>query len=659
MKKINVVDSLKVNNYIDSVSIDKFNIGVLLKTINSGKNKYEIPDIFNYLVDFTYNSLIEKKALTNKKLAKYVYAIMTILSAYNHSKYYIGDDLITKIKSLEELYISNRSLTGKDGDDKLIEYFEDTKSIIEENASFKKKNKEDSKKEDIKESKKTKTVKKEEPVKETITEENTEEKSSAEYENIISKLKAKIESLEKDLAEYEKAMRVSSSQNSDDQKKINQLNQKINRAKLELNSLRKKSKKDDDAKEKLSKDINKSNEKIDRLNRTIDEYALKIIEKKKTIEKLQGEIESFKKEIESNEYTIGILNERIDKQIEELNESKIILDNATTKQDLLDNFILEQLFVNRLSLDAIVKIVVRNGYDVTKQEVIDSLKRINRIVNVKPRVAFDKKYGVIEPAIRTDQKLNIPDGSNKLEMVFLADYHYDANEEATYFLQEKLNSVYNYCANHNIKTIITLGDLIDNKCLPLGVTKENFEIIKAFLKDFDKILPYDVGIKHFILGGNHDRAFLKYGIDPIEELSFEREDTIPLGYSNAYMTFGNSDIIGLHHEGVPKESLVPNPQESGKEVKEHLERAYENAKLNVANRYFDFFGHFHKGRIDSNNAFGIVPSVSFDRNADGAWHITFETDKNGRIVNMVINSLVFGKARELKVATETVYQRKK
>ena len=641
MKKITIVDANRITNYLNSVSIDHFYVGNILRAANSGKNHYDVTDVFAFFVNSVHFDLESKRAITNNQLNKYLHVIKVILEKYNERHYYIGEELIKKVESFSGLYIDNRNSTGKDGDPKIIDILELLKQEAIKNLEFK--------------NKKFKEPEKEEVERVNESEEElpltSEEKSIDEYESLVAKLQKKVASLETDIANIEAILKSKTAKELKDAKEISKLNKKIDEIK-ELNAeLRK-------AKRNIEKENSTLEKQIEKLNKKIEVFEAKIDELNKIVDDLTLEKEALLRQAQDDKETINSLNARIEEQDKELEEVHLSLESITTKQDILDNFILEQLFVQKMSVKQLMEVLLKNGFDVTESDILESLKRINQIVNVKPVPGFKKEYGIVEPAYQSNIKINYPNNSKRFDVVFLADYHYDGSENGSY-VQSKLDSIYDYCASNNIKTIITLGDLIDNKNIPIGMNKEVFETVKQFLQDFDKIMPYDVKIKHLILGGNHDRAFFKYGIDPLMELSFNRDDIISLGYSNAYMYFGGADVIGLHHEGVPKESAIPDFVQSGKETIDHLKRNYDMARVNYAERYLDLFGHFHKSRLDTANAFGVVPSLNADRNTDGALHITFDLDSSGRINSIIIRNLIFfGRGRGvLRTTQESVFQR--
>ncbi len=641
MKKITIVDAKRIISYLNSVSFDNFYMGNIMRAANSGKNHYEVPDVFAFFVNSVHFDLESKRAVTNNQLSKYLHVIRIILEAYNENEYFAGEELIKKVEALSGLYIDNRNSTGKEGDAKIIDILEVIKKEAIQNLEYKKGKSKISK------------PNAEEPEKEIKDEPALilEKKSVEEYESLVAKFQSKIASLETEIANIELALKNKTAKELKDAKEICKLNKKIDELK-ELNAeLRK-------AKKSVEKENSNLEKQIEKLNRKIEGLGVRIEELIKRVEDLTLEKDALLVQAQEDSQKINSLIAHVEEQDKALEVVQLTLEGVTTKQELLDDFILNLLFERKRSIHELIEVLLKNGFDVTEKEVLASLRRINHLINVKPIPGFKKEYGIVEPTYQSNVKINYPNHNSRFDVVLLADYHYDGGDSGSY-LESKLDSVYNYCASNNVKTIITLGDLIDNKNIPAGMNKEIYGAVRQLLENFDKILPYDVKIKHLVLGGNHDRGFFKYGIDPLAEMSFNREDVISLGYSNAYMFFGGSDVLGLHHEGVPRENIIPDLSQSGNETLENIKRNYNTARVNIANRYLDLFGHFHKSRIDMANAFAVVPSLNADRNTDGALHITFELDSSGRINNVLIRNLIFGRGKELRTVHESVIQRTK
>ena len=637
MKKIPIFDAKKINDYIGSVSLERLHVGNLIATVNSGKNHYNVTDVLSFLINSIHKDLTEQKTITNNKLSKYIFAIKEILKAYNSKSIYVGDELFSKMQELKNLTINNPNVTGKQEDNILDELLNSFEKELQNNFEFKSKEKE---------------------IEKTELEDNNVSVTSGniqtieEYDSIIKNLQKRIASLEAEATNYAAEIKTKTTQELKNSKEIEKQQKKIEKLKEMVVELRK-------LKKEADKQCETSEKKTSKLSKKLESCSAKITELSATVESLILEKETLLSQIQSAQSTITSLQDTVTNQCQELETTRLALEGYTVKRDLLDNFIMDQLFTKNMSVSEILELLLANGFDVSRSEVLESLRRINERVNVRTKNSFEKEYGIVAPSVRTNVKINYPDDKRSFDVVLLADYHYDGSSGGGVYLQSKFDAVYDYCIVNNINNIITLGDLLDNRNVPMGISRENYDIVRKFIEDFQRILPQDDDVKHFVLGGNHDQAFLQYGIDPIEELCFDREDLISLGYSDAYLYFAGADVIGLHHEGVPRESAVPDLYRSGKETINNLRRSYDNARVAFAERYFDFLGHFHKSRLDITNAFGVVPSLCVDRNNDGAWHLKIELDNNGRINNIIIKNLIFNKNRDLRSINEIIYQRTK
>ena len=69
-----------------------------------------------------------------------------------------------------------------------------------------------------------------------------------------------------------------------------------------------------------------------------------------------------------------------------------------------------------------------------------------------------------------------------------------------------------------------------------------------YFNKFADSIPANTDIYQLILGGNHDKGFLKFGLDPLEAISRRREDLIGVGYDYRTIELGNkNNKILLHH----------------------------------------------------------------------------------------------------------------
>ncbi len=662
MKKITVVDATRLTKYIDGVSFDNLSVGAMINIINSGKYKYDPDALLSYLITYVYDKLNNKANISNNKLEKFLYAVTYILLVYNEHKIYIGDDLIEKASNCQIAYINNRSDTGLDGSNNIIDLFAKLDNLLEKNQEFKKEEKEEKKEEPtieekidgLKHAKEESALKQPEPE----IEETEEEKTSREAENLIAKLNARVDALQIDLINQKNAFDGLMSQSVKDQNKITDLNKKIDASKQKLQEARKETKRVKKELENYEKNAEKKIKKLEEYKELALQRETQLLSLSKEIDTLESRVASLEAELNAVKSDNVSLRDELDAKNSEILVLNSRLAGMTTGVSVLDEFIMDLLFEKSLNINQIMDILEKNKYSVSKDEVLESLQRINKRLCVMPITCWEKKYGITSPAIRTNQKINVPNDGKVVDIMLLADYHL-SGEDNEDFIKAKLDSVYNYCAGNGIGIICTLGDLLDNKNIPMGVNKEAYAEARKLLEQLDDTIPMDVNIKHFILGGNHDRGMLKYGFDPIEELIYNRDDLISLGYDNAFMFFGGSDVIGLHHEGVPREERVPNIINSSECTVNNIRRSYDNGHINFENRYFDLLGHFHSSRFNPYEKFGVVPSLNTDRNSDGAWHIRIFRDGSGRIEYIIINMLVFGKGSVLRKANESVYQKER
>ncbi len=626
MVDITVVDGNKLIKYIETVN-EGYSVEELLKIINSGQNRYNIDTVIDYLFNYTEKKLSRKTKISNNKLGRYLYVIISIFEHYTSKEQEIGEESISKIDELERLYINNRFATGVLGDSDTVDIFDKAREEIE-------KNKEamlllqESKQEEKTIEEKIDSLK---PV---------EEQEERDEENLIAKLNARITDLQQELISQKIAFDSLAKQSFDDQKKISDLNKKIDENKINLKNARKEAK-------ATIKELDAYKKESEKRIKNLEEYKDLALQREVELLNLSQKIESLENiilELETKNDELSLLNEKIS--------------ITPTKTNIIDDYILNLLFEQKMSINEILEHLENDNFDVTKEEVLESLRRINQRINIMPVVGFEKKYGVVPPAIRLNQRLPMSHTATTYEFMIMADLHFNGEENASY-VKSKIDAAYDYCQDNKIKIIYTLGDLIDNKNIISGPFKNMYDNARKVIEGFDQILPFDPKMKNFILGGNHDYSFARYGIDPVEELAFTRDDLISLGYNDAFMFFGGADIIGLHHEGAPRESRTSDCISFVEQTDNNLRRSYENARLNYSEKYFDFLGHFHSSRFNSNESFGIVPSLTVDRNNSGAWHVKIYLDNVGRIDYMIIKPLVFNKDNALKAAIEIPYQRKR
>ena len=135
---------------------------------------------------------------------------------------------------------------------------------------------------------------------------------------------------------------------------------------------------------------------------------------------------------------------------------------------------------------------------------------------------------------------------------------------------------------------------------------------------------------------------------------FARSDFVNLGYSHSAIGISgntNDELIGIHH---PKGWVVETVDDfdlGAGQITRYLEQSCSGLEKN----YIDLFGHLHASRIDTVNGHGTVPSLFYDKERSGAWHVKIYLDKNKNIKYMVFIQLLAEK--RLDKVSEVGYQR--
>lgn len=128
---------------------------------------------------------------------------------------------------------------------------------------------------------------------------------------------------------------------------------------------------------------------------------------------------------------------------------------------------------------------------------------------------------------------------NSMRLMIISDLHIGSALDNI----DRLNLIYEYCANNDIHIIINCGDLIDGT---IGGEKR----IKDVNEQIEEVIskhPFDNNIMNFVCFGNHDYSTLYAGIDIEKILLKNRQDFMPLGYGYGLINVGNTQIILNHY----------------------------------------------------------------------------------------------------------------
>lgn len=611
MKELRPVTKLNINKFFKNCKYSDLKYVNLMSVANSGREKYNNSDIVNYLSNELYKIFNgEKKETLNTidKLCVFTGGIIYKMLEENQA---IDDIIVSRVASFPKIY---KEFCAKNG--------------IEENETF---------------------VKSLDNITEMLEPEIKELEKTTDNSELLAKMASETEALkesrDKLLKELEKLKKV----NEEQAKKLEDIQVPSEREEQQ-------------------------DEEIKRLNKDLKTNSTKRKELEKEKKELAKELENLvsnNSDLESKCEELTESKNKLKVELEDIKSGEIYSQLAYEQQaKTFDDRIINLLIAKEYSINSLIKKLGTMGIKTNIFEVHESLKRIQKKVNIinSSVITQEPIYHVQAPEIVTDNVLLVPNNTKEeIDFMFISDIHLQTDNDNLY-TYKRLDAIYNYCALNNISHIINLGDVFDTTKELRDLTVENIEKKRELLNQAaEKLYPINLfddiktcGIKHYILGGNHDLDYASMGIDPISYLSNESMGIQTLGYENAILRFSNSskngEYIGLHHCGVPRDEKVNNNHvESAALTVEYLKKYYEKRNFSYSENYFDIFGHTHRGKLDVINGYGIVPSFDRDRYNDGAWHVKVFFNNDNKIEYLLIYPITFN--RGLEVTMELPYKK--
>ena len=597
-------DKMRIGKYLKNTGMEDLCWGGFFEGVK--KNKYNDYDVLVFLVDSFIKKLDSGDDVSEKLLFKYVVYVDNFYWWASEKKL-PAIEVVAKIRMFKDKYLGFTSKKGIEPSTEIVKFIEKMLEKID-----KRHGKDESSSEEV-----------------------------SKYVQSVMEMEAKIEQLNKELNEARRVI--------------------VNYEKSK-NDLDKKSKKSEDLIVELKRKVEQYEKLIEELTTQVEELRQRaacsqeeydtLVTKYTT---LQGKVESLSKEhtelqkaFDSQTKKLNVLEEKEKERVfeREQRKSKIAFEKE------LDDKIISLLFKGQYTIDEIVNKLKEQGSTYSGIEVSDALSRIKlklSIMNGKS-ITYPQVYGVCPPVIKMYSNLNLSTNSDVLDIMIISDLHLTSMSSKVI---KRLDMVYDYCAEKGIKYIVNLGDLFDlsnNSVSSYETYTENQKLIDAIVRHF----PQDDNIVHFVLGGNHDRNVSALGIDPIETLASRRNDFVNLGYSHGTIGISgnkNNELIGLHH---PKGWVVGSVDDfdlGTDQINKYLQQYCPGAD----NNYIDLFGHLHASRIDTINGYGTVPSLFYDKERSGAWHVKIYLDQNKNIKYMVFIQLLAEK--RLDKVSEVGYQR--
>lgn len=597
-------DKMRIAKYLKTNGLEDLCWGGFYEGVK--KNKYNDYDVLVFLVDSVLKKLTSGEEISCKLLLKYI-VYVDHFYWWASEKQLPAVTVVAKIRVFKEKYLEYAEQKGIEASDEVVKYIDSMLAEIDK-------------------------------------EHGKEEASSEEvskYVQSIMELEAKVDKLTKDLAEARRQISVYEKSKSDTQKK-NSKNE------TELVELRRKVQEYEASIKELTQQVEELKQRATCSQEEYDALVTKYGSLQTKIDDLSGEYKELKKHADSLARKLGKFEKKEEERANEAAQHKSRL--AFEKE--LDDKIISLLFRGQYTVSQIVDKLKEQGSSYSGIEVSESLTRVKlklSILNGK-NITYPQVYGVCPPAIKTHTNLSLSTDTDVLDIMIISDLHLT---EMSNRVVKRLNTVYEYCAEKGIKYILNLGDLFDlshNSVYSYETYSQHQKLIDAIVRNF----PHDDNIVHFVLGGNHDRSATSFGIDSIEELASRRSDFVNLGYSHSAIGISgntNDELIGIHH---PKGWVVETVDDfdlGAGQITRYLEQSCSGLEKN----YIDLFGHLHASRIDTVNGYGTVPSLFYDKERSGAWHVKIYLDKNKNIKYMVFIQLLAEK--RLDKVSEVGYQR--
>ena len=622
---ISSYNRIKIIQYVNDGQLGCLSYPMMLRQLGKGKK----PTDEEFLEFFTDQSIenFKKDTIYNKTVAKYISCVLFFLARLLKASKEVDSHLIDKIRCINDYYKEYLEKNNLDKDETIEEYLNDLNTILDN--KFKSSNSDTSIKEYLEEIKKLK-------------------KEINDLNDTITIHLATIKSLEKKEATKDNSLIKA-------QEKAN----KLNGENIVLN-----------------KKIKELEKEIKRLEKQIRELLSKIEVLEKDKEESNNDINSVREELNNALSRINELNTLYNDALSKLEEKDKIIDGYKTREDekkelifkveqgkekdkLIDEKILMFIAEGSKSINELITYLQRFGYDLSKNEIREHLNNIRTRFNIDSTNFIEEvKYGIKEPGVSTNGIFDINIGDkNNFEFILTSDWHLDDKLDESIIKEIRL--LHDYCLNRGINFIVDGGDLFFKNCNRI---KDNYSSLinsDYIVRNAISMIPYNEGIYHAVLGGNHDRDILRCGVDPIKRICDEREDFINLGYDHSRICFNGSRSIlsslGLHHFNMRFKEPTDDRGYNTIDIRKNLETYYSERGLDGS--YIDLLGHIHRSSLNVDDGICIIPSYFKDRVSNGFFRVKVFFDDERNIKQMIFVPVIKNYSKLIEV-TEIPYVKK-
>lgn len=355
---------------------------------------------------------------------------------------------------------------------------------------------------------------------------------------------------------------------------------------------------------RLLREIEKFESKIKEITKTMNEQNDKVTTLSNELykaKKAKKDLTDSNAELSTRVNTLEEKNKMLLSQFEStvlverqkaISEYENELERKAESEKTLRENILSVLFENSYTLDELLVRLKQDSITISREDLMREIMEINKSVSVinDNSLSFPIKYGVCKKSVITNKSFDL--GINRF--ILTSDRHIS---DYTNSLRATNEAIENYAKKSGIKVNVDLGDYVDFAYSPVY----NFSICNKLLDLMEKISREDGDLFKLHLSGNHEKYLLCSGINPIEKLCSLNNKHIDLGFDHANIVTPKG-IIGVHHglddDHFNLDALHPNVVEF---LKKHRDLG--------STTDFDFFGHFHREIINTEDGYGIVPSL--------------------------------------------------
>lgn len=223
-----------------------------------------------------------------------------------------------------------------------------------------------------------------------------------------------------------------------------------------------------------------------------------------------------------------------------------------------------------------------------------------------------------EEALLSSLKVNLNDS----KIMLISDTHYgSALENPDY-----INQVFDYCLNHDIKTVLHAGDFIqgNKKPLPRDFRSTYYQALMA-IKDYPSISS----ITTYLLLGNHDVYAINKNSEVLDILQ-SRDDIKVLGPKKVYLKW-QDNVISMSHKIDHFHLLIPNIQTLIEFAGHRHRLVVEKSKV-----YLPTLSDDCKGNVVESSPGFIVATISSDELFLEYHQINEKIENKGLILNKKI-----------------------